>query len=237
MHSDQKEKYLVIFFDEKSNFIHCEPVLELSGGQLSSATERGLAFFKARGSETTTWRIDNQISSSVRQLLAKANITLDLTPVGQHRRNKAERAIRTFKNHFIATLARVDKDCPLELWPEFLEQIEFTLNLMRISPSGTSAWSSLHGLADLNKSSIAPLEIKVVAHIPVKYRASWDSHGDVGFYVGRALDHYRCYKVWIPKTNDYRISDCLAWFPAINQVDSSVKDNTSAARLCSSARC
>ena len=35
--------------------------------------------------------------------------------------------------------------------------------------------------ADLNKTPIAPLGIKVVAHVPVKDRASWDSHGDVGF--------------------------------------------------------
>ena len=235
MHSDQtgalpilgkhKEKYLVIFFDEKSNFIHCEPTLDLSGKQLSSATERGLSFFKARGSTTTAWRLDNQISSNVRKVLAKENITIDLTPVGQHRRNKAERAIRTFKNHFIATLAGVSPECPLELWTDFIEQIEFTLNLMRTSPSGPSAWSALHGPADLNKSPIAPLGIKVVAHIPVKDRASWDSHGDVGFYVGRAIDHYRCYRVWIPKTKDYRISDCLAWFPATIQVNSPANVN------------
>jgi hypothetical protein len=235
MHSDQtgalpilgkhKEKYLVILFDEGSNFIYSEAITELSGKQLASATECGLAFFKARGSETKTWRLDNQVSHNVRKVLAKSNIVIDLTPVGQHRRNKAERAIRTFKNHFIATLAGVDKDCPLELWPEFLEQIEFTLNLMRTSPSGTSAWSSLHGPADLNKSPIAPLGIKVVAHVPVKDRASWDSHGDIGFYVGRALDHYRCYKVWIPKTKSHRIFDCLAWFPVTMQVDKSVNVN------------
>jgi hypothetical protein len=96
---------------------------------------------------------------------------------------------------------------------------------MRTSPNKTSAWSSLHGPADLNKTPIAPLGIKVVAHVPVKDRASWDNHGDIGFYVGRALDHYRCYKVWIPKTKSHRISDCLAWFPVTIQVEKSANVN------------
>jgi len=161
---------LVILFDEDSNFIHAEAVPDLSGKQLATATERGLTFFASHGSTNKIFRLDNQISKSVRDVLTKSNITIDLTPVGQHRRNKAERAIRTFKNHFIATLAGVSPECPLELWTDFLEQIEFTLNLMRSSPKGTSAWSTLVGPIDLNKSPIAPLGIKVVAHVPVKDR-------------------------------------------------------------------
>ena len=129
-----KEKYLVILFDEGSNFIHAEAITDLSGNQLASATERGLAFFSAHGSENKTFRLDNQISNTVRNVLTKANITIHLTPVGQHRRNKAERAIRTFKNHFI------NSECPLELWPDFIEQIEFTLNLMR--PMVNTMWTS-----------------------------------------------------------------------------------------------
>ena len=164
---------MVILFDEDSNFIHAEAVPDLSGKQLASATERGLAFFSAHGSENKIFRLDNQISKTLRNVLTKANITIDLTPVGQHRRNKAERAIRTFKNHFIATLAGVNPECPLELWPDFLEQIEFTLNLMRTSPKGSSAWSTLCGPVNLNATPIALIEVKVVAHVPADDRESW----------------------------------------------------------------
>jgi len=55
----------------------------------------------------------------------------------------------------------------------------------------------------------------------VKDRTSWDNHGEVGFYVGRALDHYRCYRVWIVKTKSERISDCLAWYPVTSQPNKS----------------
>ena len=37
---------------------------------------------------------------------------------------------------------------------------------------------------------------KVVAHIQPQERVSWDKHGIIGYYVGPALEHYRCYKVY-----------------------------------------
>ena len=98
-------------FDETSNFIYAIALTDLSASSLRAATEAGLSYFAAHGIEAKILRLDNQISESVCELLRKQNVTID----GQHRRNKAERAIRTYKNHFIATLAGVDPECPLEL--------------------------------------------------------------------------------------------------------------------------
>ena len=212
-----KEEYISIFYDESSNYIHAVPIKNASADSLLLATKQAITFFTALGSPIVHFRLDNEISDKVRSYLAKNNINIELTPVGQHRRNKAERAIRTFKNHFIASLAGIDKECPMELWPDFLDQIELTINLFRSASVGISAWSALHGPIDFNRTPIAPLGVKVVAHVPAERRASWAQHGDVGFYVDRALDHYRCYKVWIQKTKDFRISDCLAWFPVFNE--------------------
>jgi hypothetical protein len=53
-----------------------------------------------------------------------------LVPPHNHHINATERAIATFKEHFIAGLATVHKNCPLQLWDEFLPQIELTLNLL-----------------------------------------------------------------------------------------------------------
>ena len=44
--------------------------------------------------------------------------------------------------------------------------------------------------------------------------ATWAAHGTNGFYLGPAVDHYRCYRVFAHATKDQRISDTLAWFPA-----------------------
>ena len=57
----------------------------------------------------------------------------ELVPPDNHRRNKAERAILTFKNHFKAILAGVDPSFPMHLWDRLLVQAETTLNLMRMA--------------------------------------------------------------------------------------------------------
>ena len=75
----------------------------------------------------------------------------------------------------------MDKECPLELWSDFLDQIELTINLLRTSPAGSSAWAAIHGQVDFNKTPIAPLGVKVVAHVPADRRAKWAPHGETGF--------------------------------------------------------
>ncbi len=50
--------------------------------------------------------------------------------------------------------------------------------------------------------------------MPPQECASWDQHGVIGYYVGASYEHYRCYRIWIPVTKAFRISDCLDWFPA-----------------------
>jgi len=85
-------------------------------------------------------------------------IDFQLVPAGQHRRNAAERAIRTFKNHFIAGLCSIDKNFPLHLWDCLTHQAVLTLNLMRgsrINPN-LSAWAQVYRNYDFNRTPITP---------------------------------------------------------------------------------
>ena len=50
-----------------------------------------------------------------------------------YRRNAAERAIRTFKSHFLAGLATYNPNFPTTKWDRLLHQSELTLNLLRTS--------------------------------------------------------------------------------------------------------
>ena len=47
-----------------------------------------------------------------------------------HRVNATERAIQTFKAHFISMLATTNSNFPLQLWDRLMNQVETTLNLM-----------------------------------------------------------------------------------------------------------
>jgi hypothetical protein len=53
-----------------------------------------------------------------------------LVPPHDHQQNLAEKAIQTFKAHFISIMCSIDKDFPLHLWDRLLPQAEHTLNML-----------------------------------------------------------------------------------------------------------
>ena len=65
-----------------------------------------------------------------------------------HRRNAAEKAIRTWKNHFISGLFSTDSQFPMHLWCRLLPQATLTLNMLRASRRHTqiSAYTVLEGV-------------------------------------------------------------------------------------------
>ena len=55
-------------------------------------------------------------------------------------------------------------------------------------------------------------------------------HGKLGYYIGRALLHYRCHTVYMVDSRSTRISNCLAWFPVgVKMPGSSVIEELTAA--------
>jgi len=114
-----------------------------------------------------------------------------------HQRNRAKRAIRTFKAHFLAILAGVDPKFPPYLWDLLLPQAELTLNLLWQLHiiSRISAWEFFHGLFDFTKPPLAPVGCWVLIHAKPATRRSWDYRDRGGFYIGPAFGLYRCFKL------------------------------------------
>ena len=125
------------------------------------------------------------------------------------------RAIRTFKNHFLAGLASMDPTFPIKQWDQLLQQAEITLNLLRHSHvhPNLSAYASIFGHFNFNKTPIAPPDTKVAVHVKLTARKSWGYHVELGYYIGPALDHYRCFKCYILATRSIRIADTVKFLP------------------------
>jgi hypothetical protein len=81
--------------------------------------------------------LDLQILDNKARVAYKEAITFEwnakhqLVPPDMHRPNRAERAICTFKDNFLAIFAGVDSVFPPYLWNLLLQQAELTLNLLR----------------------------------------------------------------------------------------------------------
>jgi hypothetical protein len=118
--------------------------------------------------------------------------TYQLVPPDVHCANAAERAIRTFKAHFLSILAGIDTSFPNHRWDKLLPQTELTLNLLRqstIAPS-ISAWESFNGPLNYDATPLGPIGCPVIIHNKASTRNSWDFRGRDGFSIGPALQHY-----------------------------------------------
>jgi hypothetical protein len=155
--------------------------------------------------------LDNEASTTLKNFFTANNVDYQLVIPNCHHRNAAERAIQTFKEHFVAGLYSVDPAFPLHLWDRLLPQAEITLNLLRnlrLHPQ-LSAVAHFHGLVDYNKTAFAPPGCKIIAHEKPGKRQTWAHHGQHGYSLVPAMHHYRCQNVYISATASERIVDTI----------------------------
>jgi hypothetical protein len=153
-------------------------------------------------------RLENEASQLLKSYLHDKNITFQLVPQYSHRRNASERAIRSFKDHLIAGICSTDKTFPMHLWDILLPQAVITLNMLRISRINPKFSASIHidGQYDYNRAPMASPGKRIIAHETPNRRRTWVPHGHYGWYIGPALEHYRCYTVYIIKTRSERVA-------------------------------
>jgi hypothetical protein len=159
--------------------------------------------------------LGNEASAALKNFFTVNDIDYQLVPPHCHLRNAAERAIRTFKEHFVAGLSLVDPAFPLHLWDRLLPQAEITLNLLRTSRlhPQLSAAAHFHGLVDYNKTAVAPPGCRIIAHDKPGKRRTWAPHRQHGYSLGPAMHRYRCQNAYISATASEGIVDSLEFFP------------------------
>ena len=148
--------------------------------------------------------MDNETSADLISVFELEGIKHQLVTPYKHHRNRAERAIKTYKAHFKSCLATLDPNFSLLEWDMLIPQMNITLNLLRASRSNRklSAYSYIFGTYNFRAMPIAPPSTKVVAHVHPSKRGSYELNRQVGWYVGLALQHYCCVDCYFPKTRE-----------------------------------
>jgi hypothetical protein len=169
----------------------------------------------ARGLKPKLMKLDNEASKLLKTYLHQQDIIFQLVPPYSHRRNSAERAIRSFKDQLIAGLCSTDKYFPMHLWDISLPQAVITLNMLRTSRINPklSVATHIYGQYDFNRAPMAPPGTIIIAHETPSRRRTWAPNGQDGWYIGPALEHYRCYTMYITKTRGDRIVETVEFFP------------------------
>jgi hypothetical protein len=213
--SSKGNSYVMVCYIYDCNFVKVIHMTSRSASEWVKAYDSVHQELTVKGFKPKLQSLDNEASAALKNFFTEHDIAYQLVPPHCHRRNAAERAIRTFKEHFVAGLSSVDPSFPLHLWDILLPQAEITLNLPRTSRlhPQLSAAAHFHGLVDYNKTAFAPPGCKIIAHEKPGKRLTWALHGQHGHSLGPAMHHYLCQNIYISTTASERIVDTLEFFP------------------------
>jgi hypothetical protein len=176
--SSKGNHYIMVLIEIDSSAILVEEMKNRSAGEMIRAYLILVNHLPNAGVTPKMHILDNECSEEFKAQICKNNMTFQLVPPHNHQRNIAEKAIQTFKGHFIRILCGTDKDFPLHLWCRLLPQAEHTLNMLRsarVTPN-VSAYAYLWGQHNFNANPFAPLGCKEEAHIKPSVRETWAAH-------------------------------------------------------------
>ncbi len=122
-----------VLYHYESNCILATPISGLDDKTIFEEFKKYFDELTAKGFKPKLNIMDNQATKHIKQFLSENKCKLQLVKPHNHRVNAAERAIQTFKDAFIATLATTDVGFPLQLQDKLTPQVQNCLNLMRCS--------------------------------------------------------------------------------------------------------
>jgi hypothetical protein len=151
--SSKGNTYIMILYDYDRNAILAQPIKDRTAPELLKAFQVMEQELVARGLKSKLMKLDNEASKLLKKYLHQQDITFQLVPPYSHRRNSAERAIKSFKDHLIAGLCSTDKSFSMHLWDRLLPQEVMKLNMLRTSRINPKLSASTHifGQYDFNR--------------------------------------------------------------------------------------
>jgi hypothetical protein len=164
--SSKGNSYVMVCYVYDCNYVKFIPMKSRYASEWIKAYDSVHQELTVKGFKPKLQTLDNEASVTLKNFFTTNDITYQLVPPHWHRRNATERAIRTFKEHFVTGISSVDSSFPMHLWDRLLPQAEITLNLLRTSRlhPQLSAVAHYHGLVDYNKTDFAPPGCKIIAH-------------------------------------------------------------------------
>jgi hypothetical protein len=213
--SSRGNQYIVVCYDYDTNSIQARLTKSHNATDIRDATMSMIEKLASSGHPPKLHIMDNEASVIIKTALLKHKVQYQLLPPHLHRCNSAERAIQTSKAHYIAGLCSTDPEYPAAEWDRLIPQAELTLNLLRscrFNPK-LSAYAALNGFFKYNATPLVPPGTKVLLHEKPNQCHSWAPRGTDAWYIGPALEHYRCMECYMPETWSTRIADILEYFP------------------------
>jgi hypothetical protein len=211
--SNRGNAYVVVFYVYDANYIRSIPIKSRSKEELLRAYNEVYEWLTVRGFKLLLHKMDNETSHEVKKFIQGQQTRLQYTPPDMHRTNPAERAIRTWKNRFLAGIAGLPKSFPIANWCRLTKQCDTTLNMLRPCCQNPllSAHEALEGSFSFDATPMAPLGTEVLVHMKPNRRSTWGYHASKAWYLSHSPNHYRCIRVLMADTGGERITDTFRY--------------------------
>ncbi len=207
--SSLSNQYVMVLVELDSSAILVKAMKNCTSGKMIHAYQHLIDRLKTAGIEPQRHVFNNECSADLKATIKKNNMAFQLVPPHNHCQTIAEKAIQTFKAHFIAILCGRDKSFLLHLWCQLLPQAGHMLNMLRplqMIPT-VSAYAYLWGQHDYNTNPFAPLGCKVEAYLYPGIQETWAPHTASGYHLGNSQEHYQCHEIYICDTRHNRVCD------------------------------
>eukprot|EP00957_Ditylum_brightwellii_P153994 11721385-Ditylum_brightwellii.AAC.1 len=120
--SNRGNYYTFVMYAYGYDAILAEPIKNHTKQEIIQAFKCIHAYLKKRGLHPKYQQFDTEASEALIKNTENKEIDVQLAPLHVHCRNIAERAIQTFKDHFLAGLASVDPNFPIQLQDRLIPQ-------------------------------------------------------------------------------------------------------------------
>jgi hypothetical protein len=177
-----------VVYEYCSNVIIVKTLRDETDKSMVEAFQEVYEYLTEKGFKPKLNVMDNQCSRAIQKFIKSTGADIQLVNPDDHRVNAAERAIQTWKNHWITGMGNLDPNCPMQLWCQFIEQGQDTLNMLRVSRVNPklSAYAVLEGQFHFNKTPLAPVGTKALVFLDPTKGHTWQSHTIDAWYVGLA---------------------------------------------------
>jgi hypothetical protein len=120
--SSKGNSYVMLCYIYDCNYVKVIPMKSRSASEWVKSYDSVHQELTVKGFKPKLQTLDNEASTALNNFFTVNDITYQLVPPHCHLRNAAERAIRTFKEHFVTGISSVDPSFPLHLWDILLPQ-------------------------------------------------------------------------------------------------------------------
>ena len=103
-------QYYSVAYDYDTNYIFAEPIPNITDKTIIKAFQGIYNTLVAKGHKPLLNITDNQATKPLKKFLTEKKCKWQFVESNNHRVNAAERAIQTFKNHFVSGFASTDHD-------------------------------------------------------------------------------------------------------------------------------